>query len=253
MIRSLNTIRGAGIRATDGELGRCSDFLFDDRYWVIRYMVVDTRRWLPGRTILVPPAVLKSYAWESDEMVVDLTVEAVKNSPPLETDKPISQQYQERLFSHYQWPIHWAGSESWASAPFTETPVPPGSDTPSDKAPAPEESHLRSGREVAGYRIQATDDGIGHVEDFLVDEEKWTIRYIVVDTRNWLPGRKVLISPLWADIIDYRRAEMHLRMNRNAVENSPLYDPDKMLERGDEEALYAHYAESPYWKHTPFL
>ncbi|MFZ7127614.1 MAG: PRC-barrel domain-containing protein [Desulfobacterales bacterium] len=246
MLRSLDHIRNVTLQALDGEIGRCRDYIFDDRSWAIRYMVADTGKWLPGRTVLIPPQALKKYAWESDVMVVDLTTEAVKSSPPLESDLPVSLQYEKRLFEHHRWPYRWIGTESWGAAPFMDHSA--GFSKPEQEEPSPEESHLRSVKEVSGYRIQATDHAIGHVEDFLVEEDDWVIRYIVIDTRNWLPGRKVLISPSWADAIDYTRRRMHIRMNRSAVEHSPRYDPDQMLERADEERLFEHYAESPYWK-----
>lgn len=250
MLRSLNHIRNASIQANDGEIGRCRDFLFDDLSWGIRYMVADTRKWLPGRKVLISPVALKKYAWESDAMVVDLTMDAVKESPPLEMDMSISHQYEKKLFEHYHWPYISAGLETWGAAPFTEIPVGETEDKKPQDAQLPEESHLRSVDEVSGYRIQATDESVGHVEDFLVEEDGWVIRYIVVDTRNWLPGRKVLISPKWADLIDYHRSKMHIRMRRSAVESSPPFDPRKTLQRGDEQRLYDHYAESPYWKNS---
>ena len=57
--------------------------------------------------------------------------------------------------------------------------------------------HLRSANKVTGYRIGATDGDIGHVEDFIIDDETWEIRYMVVDTQNWWPGKKVLVAPQW--------------------------------------------------------
>ena len=63
--------------------------------------------------------------------------------------------------------------------------------------------HLRSSAAVTGYHIQATDGDIGHVEDFLLDDRSWTIRFMVVDTTNWWAGEKVLIAPAWIERVDW--------------------------------------------------
>ena len=62
-----------------------------------------------------------------------------------------------------------------------------------------DDPHLRSSRAVTGYHIQATDGDLGHVEDFIVDDHSWTIRYMVLDTTNWWPGKKVLVAPDWIE------------------------------------------------------
>ena len=247
MLRSTERMRRADISAADGDVGRCKDFLFDDRDWVVRYLVADTRRWLPGRKVLISPVALERYDKKADIMVVNLTVDAIRQSPPLETDLPVSLRYEKRISDHYRWPYYWMAGEAWSAVPFTEAGIPDDGEGGDPEGDPPESSHLRSADEVSGYRIQAVDGGIGHVEDFLVEDDSWVVRYLVVDTRNWLPGPKVLVSPSWADAVDYRRREMHLRMNRDAVRHSPPYDPDVVLERGYEERLFRHYGESPYW------
>jgi len=111
------------------------------------------------------------------------------------------------------------------------------------------DSHLRSTNEVAGYRIQAKDDKIGHVEDFIMDDNLWILRYVVIDTRNWLPGgRKVLVSPGWVDHISWADRIVFINLNAKAIENSPEYKPTLPVNREYEERLYDFYGRPYYWK-----
>jgi hypothetical protein len=112
------------------------------------------------------------------------------------------------------------------------------------------DSHLRSTREVTGYAIHALDDDIGHVEDFIVDDETWAIRYLVVDTRNWWPGKRVLISPRWISATSWEERAVHVDLRKDQVRAGPEYDPERVLNREDEERLHRHYDRPTYWDET---
>jgi hypothetical protein len=149
-------------------------------------------------------------------------------------------------FNYYGWPYYWHGADVWG-------PVA----TPSDLrtiektetgAPDPDKSHLRSTKEVTGYHINAADGEIGHVEDFILDDSTWTLRYVVVDTRNWLPGRKVLVSPTWVRSVEWRERLVNLDLSRESVQNSPKYEPDAPVNREYETRLYDYYGRPAYWK-----
>ena len=107
--------------------------------------------------------------------------------------------------------------------------------------------HLHSARDVVGYYVHAADGDVGHVEDFLVDDSSWAIRYLVVDTRNWLPGRKVVIAPGWIKTVSWDDSRVHVDLLRKEVETAPEYDPDAPLERAFESRLYEHYRRPTYW------
>jgi uncharacterized protein YrrD len=107
--------------------------------------------------------------------------------------------------------------------------------------------YLRGVKEVTGYHIAASDGEIGHVEDFFIDEESWRIEYLLVDTRNWLPGRKVLISPNWIDSIVWEDSQVRVRASREQVKSSPEYEPRETVERAYEGRLHEHYGFPPYW------
>jgi sporulation protein YlmC with PRC-barrel domain len=94
--------------------------------------------------------------------------------------------------------------------------------TPSD---GPEASaHVRSTDELKGFHIEATDGEIGHVDDFLIDEDSWRIRYLVVDTSNWIGGKWVAISPNVLCDIDWTNGKVEVGITRQAVKNSPPLD-----------------------------
>jgi hypothetical protein len=107
--------------------------------------------------------------------------------------------------------------------------------------------NLRSTREVTGYAIQALDDDIGHVDDFVVDDESWAIRYMVVDTRNWWPGKRVLVSPRWITTVSWTDCAVHVDLRKEEVKGGPEYDAERVLNREDEERLHRHYRRPAYW------
>ena len=247
MLRSLNELRGYVLQAEDGEIGRCKDFLFDDRFWTIRHMVADTGKWLPKRKILISPLVMNTPDWASSRFPVRMTKKKIEDSPPLATDEPVSRQREVGLFQYYGWPYYWVGGQTWGVIDFPNLPHDATMPQPGTAEEDSGDDHLRSADEVTGYHIQATDDEIGHVEDFLVDDETWTIRYVVVDTRNWLPGRKVLIAPSWAESIDWSKSKVFVDLTRAQVKGSPEYDPSTLLDREYEKLLYDYYHRATYW------
>jgi hypothetical protein len=248
MLRSIDEVRGYALKAVDGEIGRCKDFLFDDEQWTIRYMVADTGKWIPGRQVLISPMSLRDPDWSSRNLPVDLTKKQVEEAPPLKDDEPVSRQHEVRLHTYYGYPYYWIGAGVWgleATPEALRAAAEEGVTVP----PEPEgDPHLRSIDEVEGYRIQASDGEIGHVEDLIVDDETWTLRYLVVDTRNWLPGRKVLVSPSWVDDIDALQAKTFVDLTKDQVENSPEYDPRTPINRDYEVRLYDFYGRPAYWR-----
>jgi hypothetical protein len=88
-----------------------------------------------------------------------------------------------------------------------------------------EDCHLRSVNEVTGYEIEATDGSIGHVEDFIV-EDNWAVRYMVVDTKNWWPGKKVLVSPDWIKNVSFNEQSVKVDLTKESIKNGPEYNPD---------------------------
>ncbi len=252
MLLSLKNLSKYKIEATDGSIGHVHSFLFDDQRWIIRYLVVDTGHWLPGRRVLITPLSLGKPEGQMEVFPVKLTREQVKTSPDIDTDKPVSRQQEIELFSHYNWAPYWGGV--YGPIPEYETHSNSKERTQekeqSSRGTGTEEEsnpHLRSTKEIIGYIIHAKDGELGHVDDFIIHEEDWLLRYLVVDTRKLLPGKKVIVPPDWITNINWPASEVVLDVTKQAVKNSPEFDPSTPVNREYETRLYDYYGRPKYW------
>ena len=249
MLYTLEDLRGYDIHARDGQIGTVEDFLFDDATWTIRYLVVDTGPWLFGREVLVSPQAAGKPVWEAGVLPVNLTKEQVETSPDIELDKPVSRQKQEALNAHYAWNNYWTTLPT--ATRFGRFGMTPPATAVAEGEEAREtlsgDPHLRSADEVTGYDIRALDGEIGHVDDFIVDHEAWVIRYMIINTRDWLPGRDVLIALASIGEINWERAEVQVNLNKQDIKESPEYNPEKPLSRDYETRLREHYGMKSYW------
>jgi hypothetical protein len=178
MLRSTNGMKNYVIDAIDCELGRCKDFLFDDQSWVVRYMVADTRKWLPGRKVLIPVISLGQPDWHRRRFPVQLSKEAIEASPPLDDAAPVSRLAERSTARHYGYGAYWVGTGSWGSVAFPyELRDQTAPEDPDDEVG--ESVHVRSAHEVVGYHVYAIDGLIGCVDDFLVDDGDWRVNDIV--------------------------------------------------------------------------
>jgi hypothetical protein len=220
MLSSIRKLSGCRILAIDGEAGRVRDVYFDDTRWVVRYLVVDTSGWLSEQSVLISPSVVTSIDWETRAIGVNLTRAQVELSPDMSAHEPVSRQQEAEY-----WP--YAAYWSWGAMPVIVPPDPLIRAEVEARRRADQagpDAHLRSSRVVRGYHIQASDDSIGHVADFLFDEDSWAIRYLIADTRNWLPGKHVLISPQWIRAVNWGDREFRVALTRWQIEGSPEYD-----------------------------
>jgi hypothetical protein len=252
MLRSTKDLRGYDILATDGEIGSVDDFYFDDEKWGVRYLVANTGGWLTGRRVLLSPMSLGGVDWENRRVQVNLTREQVKNSPGTETDSPVSRTWERDFHAYYGLPVYWGGGMMWGAAAFPGlVVVPPGGleaaagerpETPAEPEVDRGDPHLRSAIDVIGHAVQARDGDIGHVEDFLLDDEAWAIRYAAVDTVNWWPGKKVLVPIDLIDRVDWIETEIETGLSREEIRSAPEWDTRVPLTRAYEEQLAAYYA-----------
>jgi hypothetical protein len=217
-------------------VGTLKDLLFDGRDWKVRYLDVDTGQWLLGRRVILSPTVIHSADYANRRLAVPLTRQQVEESPPLEAEMPVSRQKEKELAHYYAWGAYWANLEEAARG----------------EVEGEDESDLRSTRSVSGYHIRAMDGEIGHLDDFIMVDEAWEngpweIRYLVIDTGRWLPGRHVVIPPLWAESIDWDTRTVEVGLTRELIERSPEYDPEEPVNRRYEEVLYDYYGRPKYW------
>ena len=257
MLRSLNDLRGYAIHATDGDIGHIDQFYFDDERWVIRYVVVDTGTWLSRRRVLISPIAIERIDQEARKLHTALTREQVEHSPNISTHEPVTRRHEKEYHAYYEWPLYWIGTALWGGAaypstlatasPPTEASTSPTGDTEestTDAKDSQEDSHLQSTHDVTGYHTEAINGRIGHVEDFIMDDETWAIRYLVVDTRNWWPGKRVLLAPAWILKVEWEQSKVYVDVPREAIRSSPEYDPSEPISPDYEVALFAHYGRT---------
>ncbi len=250
MLRSLKECLGYTIHAIDGDIGKVSDFYVEPESWTVRYLVADTGKWLPGQQVLIYHDALQQPDWFKQIFQVNLTCEQIENSPPIEQDQPVSRKKEIELFRYYNWDPYWYYSAPAMLPTDMVEPVSPPPDLSSK--PEVEEGDenklgIRSFNEVKGYSIAATDGDIGYIEDWIVNDEEWVIRYWVANTRKWLPGRSVLLSPDWVEEINWGESKAHMNLTKEQIQNSPEFDPAKPINREYEYRLYDFYGRPVYW------
>jgi hypothetical protein len=245
MLVKVKTLTGYTLDSLDGEIGKVSEFYFDDKHWTIRYMVADTGNWLSGRLVLISPYALVNINTEERHVAVNLSKKQIENSPSLDSEKPVSRQDEEVYNNYYSWPLYWSGPYAWGAYPNFERDREKWAE--SARSEQGWDSHLRSTDEVKGYYIQGTDGEIGHVEDFIIDDATWSIRYLVIDTRNWWPGKKVLVSTQWVDRVNWTESKIFVNLSIESIRQSPEYTGDAMLTRDYENRLHQHYQRRGYW------
>jgi hypothetical protein len=245
MLYTAKTLKGYTLHSHDGAIGSVREFYFDDKFWTVRYLVADTGGWLTGREVLLSPFSIHSVDPVKKQVHVGLTKKQIENSPGLDSDKPVSRQFEESYYGYYGWPIYWGGPYSWGPYPY----VMRDSDRFGEFARREQswDSHLRSTHAVDGYHIDASNGNVGHVEDFIIDDETWAIRYLVVNTRNWIPGKKVLVSPQWIENVSWSDSKVLVGLTRETIKNSPELTDDLLITRNYEIELHGHYNREGYW------
>jgi hypothetical protein len=249
MLNKAKTLKGYKLNSLDGEIGKVEEFYFDDHHWTIRYLVADTGNWLPVRQVLISPHALLSVNKEEQNIAIDLTKKQIEESPHLDSDKPISRQYERSYYGYYDWPVYWNGPFMWGYYPNilrnhekVKGPAEGGNE---------HDSHLRSTHDVDGHHIQASDGEVGHVVDFIIDDETWAIRYLMIGTQNWWPGKKVLISPRWIERVSWDEEKVFVNLSRATIKQSPEYTEGSPLSRDYEAELHRHYNRQGYWVDEP--
>jgi len=244
MLIKAGKLKGYKLESLDGEIGTVKEFYFDDLHWTIRYLVADTGNWLPGRQVLISPYALGDVNGNDQYVAVDLTRLQIKDTPSVDIDKPVSRQFEEAYYKYHGWPPYWGGPCSWGSYPYIARDPEKWLEA-SHGAQAPD-PNLRSTDSTGGYHVHALDGEIGHVNDFIIDDHTWAIRYLVIDTHNLWPGKKVLVSPQWIESVSWAESKVFVNLSRDAIKRSPPYTEDA-LTREYEIELHQHYDRQGYW------
>lgn len=252
LLRGLKEFLGCPIEASDGSIGESRDFLFDTDRWAVRYLVADTRKWLPGRKVLISP-----FHFGEPELgvfAVDLTKDKIKECPPLETDQPVSRRYELEMARFYNQHLYWVGPATWGGgmAPIPAELPPPSPEEWEEHARElkriDRHDHLRSAVELFDYSVSTMDGEIGTLDEFVVEAQSWAIRWIIVDIRDRIQDRKVLVSPERVTGIDWHERSLSIDLRTEKVEQAPEFDHRLPINRDYEGRLCDFHGWPRYWE-----
>ncbi|MFT5471430.1 MAG: hypothetical protein ACI8UO_006564 [Verrucomicrobiales bacterium] len=244
MFRTIKDLIGTPVEAEDGKCGKCADFLFDDQHFAIRYLVVDVGGFFSREEVLISPKSVRDpdLAVHDVSIPVALTKAKIESSPPAQWHPPISQEMEEALADHYEQTQYWVGSDVWGFGPYpVDVPRPVEVDLLSEKTKHIRKRNLRSANEIMNYQVSANDGDVGSVSDFIVETKPWQIRYFVVDTGDWLPGKKVLLSPRWNELIRWEDKSVTFDLTRERIKGAPEFDPHAPVNLDYDGALHDYY------------
>ncbi len=243
MLTRAQQLIGYKIAATDGEFGKVSDIYFDDHSWTVRYFIVDTGGWISGRLVLVSPESIVAPDDEAHTMRVSLTKQQIEAAPSVDTEKPVSRQQEIPYREYFGWPPYWSGFFGAGAVNYVPLSTETVDAAVDDQQRAIQEGdpNMRSVDVVSGYHIRATDGDIGHIDNFLIDSTTWAIRYAVVDTHNWLPGKKILLALDQIDALDWATSEVDVHLTRARIQSAPEFDASHPLDTDYEKQLRQYY------------
>jgi hypothetical protein len=201
MLNKAKSLTGFTLECLDGKIGKVKEFIFDDKLWTVRYLVADIGNRFTDRQVLISPQALGAVMRDEQQIIINLTKKQIEDT--LSQDSEILKKCTQGLKARdFLW---------------------------------------RNTHDVSGHQIQAADGKVGHVDDFIIDDEMWEIRCLVVDTRNWWPGKKVLVSSKWIERVSCRERKVFVNLSRESIKQSPQYTEKSLMARDDETGLHQHY------------
>ena len=222
MLHNTKELYGHKLTATDGDLGHVKDFYLDDRSWAVRYVIVDTGHWLSGRQVLLSPRALGQLDQAGQRLHVKLTRKQIEDSPSIETHLPVSRQFEQEYYRYYGWPGYWETTGFLGVAdPAIISPFAAPDSGHHHGHNQREDAHLRSTKAVTGYAIEATDGELGSVRGFMVDDQAWEIRQLVVETGHWYSGKEILIAPSKVERISYDESKVFVDLTKADLQRNP--------------------------------
>ena len=256
MLITAKSIIGNKLNGNDWEIGTVKELDFDDEHWTVRYLVAATGSWLADRQVLISPYAVTAFSNAGRAITVNLRKKQIEESPSLETGTYVSRKFEDDYYGYYGWPRYWCGPYAWGKSPSMARNLAVG-DRNLDKwieatARAKDGSpQILARHEVIGHRILAEDGEVGVVEDFLIDDETWSIRYLIVETRNSWPGQRVLLSPAWIDRSRDEVPTILVGLSLETIRTAPAYTDGSHVTREYEDALHRHYSRKGYWAEEP--
>jgi hypothetical protein len=243
MLHSMKNLIGWNLHATDGDIGTITDVYFDDHDWEVRYLVVEAGNWLDRHSVLISPDSARWADDEDDKLSVSLTRDQVKNSPDIDTARPLSRQNEIAYRAYYGWPYYWSGVGMLEDGTIVE----PGVQTQTVARDEGDDPHLRSAKEVISYSAWSGDVEVGVVEDMLLDTAGWVVRYLAVDSGQTFGGKHLVIAPAWIESMSWHENRVHLELTPEEIRHSPEWDPGSVTTREYEESLHDYLDRPRYW------
>ena len=263
MLFAVSGLIDCPVDASDGEVGTVKDFLFDDKTWNIRWMAVQAGDWLPGRrrvfihpSAIAPleippkPSLPMMSSPETLRVTVKLARAQIEAGPHAHEDDPVTKDMEGLLYDYYGWDPYWGasyfGGSAMANAQSEIAAAAARRNADAQIPPLDGGDHLHSVTQFKGYTVHALDGDIGHVENLLADDVNWDIRYLVIATRNWWPGKVVQLSPYAVKDIDWFSEHVNMNVTRDQVKSAPAWDPLALVNEVTEEELHRHFGWPGY-------
>lgn len=249
MLRQFRTLQGCTLVASDGDVGTVREFYFEDEGWTVRYLVIEIPGWMQERQILIMPNVLDEVDAQGGAIAIKSTKQQARTSPPLDSDKPAGRQHEKQLHQDDDWNPYQIIK---GMAALTRV-LPPEAASDAGQAAAKNDTnmdrHLLSSNElVTRYTLHAQDADIGTVEDFILDDEEWGVRYLVIRTGTWLSDKQVLLAPEWVERISPEGGDIFVNLPPAVIKDAPPYDSAAQISTAYEQRLHNHYERRGHWQ-----
>jgi len=245
MYKSAKELLGYTALYKDGESGKLRDIYFDDVFWRMRYLVIETGKWLPGRKVLINPVEIKEEPhWATKTLSLNLDKKQIEDSPEIRDHMPVSRQKEIELSRYYRWVPYW---EPMAVS-YDNHMLKEAAEIASSEKEMHGDSRLRSCSEVIGYTLRAEQEDTGRVEDFIVDTNDWYLRYFVVNIGGLIKKKHVLIATEWVTKINWPGKMATVSIPPDKLEAGPEFDYSAPINRAYELKIYDFYGRPAYWK-----
>lgn len=236
MFASLTELRSYRIRGTDAELGKINDLCFRQNDWVVRYVVVGMEEL--ARESLLLTTYLGRLDRGSHTLTADILLEQVANTDPLDRSMPLEERDERRLHEQYGWPAIWWQEEHdiepigglWSEEPRASE----NADEQEFESPRV----MFAGDLLEAYAVEGEGGEIGRLLDVIVEDETWSIPYLVVGS----PGaERTLVATDYVQTIDLGTRNIYLSLPVGAVANSPILSSVGPITPELEQSLREYY------------
>jgi hypothetical protein len=239
MLQASNALARSRLEAVDGEVGTCEALYFDDVRWAVRFLLVDSSKWLSGRSTLISPVAIGEVRPREREILVELTRIQIASSPPFDPAQPLSRPYEVEYFDYYRWPAYWSCEPAG-----TRMKSHPGETADSTRTDA---VYLHASKELIGASVVARDAAVGVVADIVVDIRYWIIRYLLVEEVTPHDGRLLPVSPGWIAQLNWRDRVVEVDIGAAAMDSAPTLRSARDINRDYEVRLHHHFGRPGYW------